>query len=195
MKLVHHYDGLVDLIPERRAEAEGFLGFLENETNWLTCPASTAHHLNVRGGLIAHSIITTRALLRMRETLGRNNISNESCVVAGLFHDVGKVGGPGQPFYIEEKKNGKVTYRVNRKLVAMGQGVRSLYLCAGGLKLTDEEAQAICYHDGQYIPDNLSIKNKEQPLTLLLHFADMWASHVLEADESDPRLKQLLEAD
>jgi len=195
MKLAHHYDGLLDLIPERGAEAEGFLRFLEKETNWLTCPASAAHHLNVRGGLIAHSINTTRTLLRMKETLGRNNISDESCVVAGLFHDVGKVGGPGQPFYIEEKQNGQVSYRINRKLVAMGQGVRSLYLCAGGLKLTDEEAQAICYHDGQYVADNLSVKNKEQPLTLLLHFADMWASHVLEAEEPGPRLKRLLEND
>jgi hypothetical protein len=183
MTLKHSYDGLLDLITERTEDVERFLHFLETQTNWLTAPASISYHMNVEGGLIKHSLLTTRTLLRIRDTL-QPGFNDETCAIVGLFHDVGKVGAPGQPFYVPTKDDeGKLTWRVNKDLVAMGQGVRSLYLCAGVLPLTDEEAQAICYHDGQYVAENLAIKNKERPLTLLLHFADMWSSHVVEVSE------------
>lgn len=189
MTLSHSYDGLLEMITERRADVERFLHFLETKTNWLTAPASTGHHLNVEGGLITHSLSVTHTLLRLRDTL-EPGFSDETCVIVGLFHDVGKVGAPGQPFYIAYKEeDGSTGFRINEDLVAMGQGVRSLYLCAGNLPLTDEEAQAICYHDGQYVVDNRTIKNKERPLTLLLHFADMWSSHVTEIEAEGPATK------
>lgn len=181
MRLAHKYDGLLDLLGERRGEVEKFLRFLEKETNWLIAPASISHHSNFKGGLIHHSVLTTRNLLKLRETLGPD-FSVETCITVGLFHDAGKVGAPGQPFYLLEKnRKGQEVFRINEDLVAMGLGVRSLYLCAGALALSDEEAQAICYHDGQYVPDNFTVKNRERPLTLLLHFADMWSSHIQEA--------------
>ena len=62
----------------------------------------------------------------------------------------------------------------------MGIAVRSLYLVSKYISLSDEEAQAIVYHDIQYITDNASVKHKEVPLTLLVHFADLWASSILE---------------
>jgi hypothetical protein len=43
-----------------------------------------------------------------------------------------------------------------------------------------EEAQAILYHDGQYIAENRFIAHKECPLTLLLTFADTWTAAVYE---------------
>lgn len=176
----HAYGGLLKLLKGRKAEVERFLKFLETETNWLIAPASVRHHSNMKGGLISHSVLTTKTLLEMRQTMAPH-FSEETCAIVGLFHDVGKVGAPGQPFYVlKRNKAGQEYFTINEDLVAMGMGVRSLYLCAGALSLSDEEAQAICYHDGQYIADNLSVKNKERPLTLLLHFADMWSSHVKE---------------
>jgi hypothetical protein len=62
----------------------------------------------------------------------------------------------------------------------MGLAVRSLYLVAQYIPLSDEEAQAIAYHDGQYIDDNKIIAHKEEPLTLLLHWADYWTAHIYE---------------
>lgn len=58
--------------------------------------------------------------------------------------------------------------------------VRSLYLATQYIPLTDAEAQAIAYHDGQYIDDNKIIAHKEEPLTLLLHWADYWTAHIHE---------------
>jgi len=180
MAKAEQYGGLLKLIKRRRSEVDRFLKFLEAETNWLIAPASISHHSNMKGGLISHSVLTTKTLLDMRETMAPQ-FSEETCALVGLFHDVGKVGAPGEPFYLLEKNaKGQEYFRINEDLVAMGMGVRSLYLCAGALTLSDEEAQAICYHDGQYIADNFSVKNKERPLTLLLHFADMWSSHVRE---------------
>jgi hypothetical protein len=193
MKLKHNYDGLLDLLDSRRLHAEKFLSFLEKKTTWLTTPASARHHLNVPGGLIQHSLLVTRTLLDIRDTLSPD-YSDEACVIVGLFHDVGKVGAPGKPFYLVERgPNGALGYKVNDDLVTLGMAVRSLYLIAPYMTLTDEEAQAICYHDGQYVPDNLAVKNKECPLTMMLHFADLWSSHQKEEVEDLATVRLLLE--
>lgn len=193
MKLAHDYEGLLDLLGDRRKQAEKFLLFLEKETSWLTAPASSHHHLNVPGGLLIHSIMVTRTLLEVRDTLAPD-YSDETCVIVGLFHDVGKVGAAGEPFYkVARQKDGRLGFQVNPELVTLGMAVRSLYLCAQHLTLTDEEAQAICYHDGQYVPDNLAVKNREQPLTLILHFADLWSSHTKEHSEPLAAVHSLLE--
>ena len=65
-------------------------------------------------------------------------------------------------------------YKNNPDLVYMGLAPRSLFLISQHLKLTDEEAQAILYHDGQYIDANKEVAHRECLLTLLLTFADTW---------------------
>ena len=40
--------------------------------------------------------------------------------------------------------------------------------------------QAIVYHDGQYVDDNRSCATHEEPLTLLLQYADSWSGFVIE---------------
>ena len=57
------------------------------------------------------------------------------------------------------------------------------------IKLTDDEAQAITYHDGLYILENKVVSHKERPLTLLLHYADYWTAHMY---ENENRRKELL---
>ena len=99
---------------------------LHSETTWLTSPASTRYHLNVKGGLLLHSVGVAETLLRIKDTLAPD-ISDESCVIVGLFHDLGKVGMPGKPYYLPEMKDGKPTgkYSINTELVSMGQSLRS----------------------------------------------------------------------
>jgi hypothetical protein len=60
----------------------------------------------------------------------------------------------------------------------MGLSLRSLYLVSQYIPLSDEEAQAIAYHDGMYVPEGRSVAHKEEPL--LLHWADMWTASVRE---------------
>jgi hypothetical protein len=58
--------------------------------------------------------------------------------------------------------------------------VRSLRLISQFIPLSEEEAQAIVYHDGQYVEENRIIAHREEPLTLLLSYADNWVGCVLE---------------
>ena len=46
--------------------------------------------------------------------------------------------------------------------------------------MTEEEVQAIVYHDGQYVEDNRSVALREEKLTLLLQHADIWSSRIIE---------------
>lgn len=78
---------------------------------------------------------------------------------------------------ILENKSG---YNYNSESVSMGLAVRSLYLISKYLKLTDDEAQAIAYHDGQYIDENKIVAHRESPLTLLVHYGDYWTAHIYE---------------
>jgi len=178
------YESLKQKVSGRKEPFDNFIHFLEKETTWLSSPASTRYHLCVEGGLLKHSVGVAETLLKFREFLAPG-ISEESCVIVGLFHDVGKVGMPGKPLYIPNdnewmvQKRG-IKFKVNPEVVSMGLAVRSLYLVAKHLPLTDAEAQAIAYHDGQYIDDNKVIAHNEEPLTLLVHWADYWTAHIYE---------------
>jgi len=178
------YKPLLEKIIHRGEQVNEFLNLLEDKTNWLIAPASTKYHLDRDGGLIDHSVGVTYTLLKLKNILDPE-ISDESCVIVGLFHDVGKVGMPGKPYYIKLKtpaKDGR-KYIINKKLPAMAVATRSLMLISKYIRLSDDEAQAIAYHDGQYIPEGKNVAHKESKLLLLLHYADYWTSHILERGE------------
>ncbi|PKN19310.1 MAG: phosphohydrolase [Deltaproteobacteria bacterium HGW-Deltaproteobacteria-6] len=184
MDLLDRYEALKQKVVERKTSFNRFLNIMESETTWFTSPASTRFHLAEKQGLLKHSIGVTENLLRFRECLAPA-ITEESCVIVGLFHDAGKLGMPGNPLYLPNDnewmvKNRGIHYKVSPDVVAMGLAVRSLYLVAQHIQLTDAEAQAIAYHDGQYIDDNKIIAHKEEPLTVLLHWADYWTAHIYE---------------
>lgn len=175
MSLEEEYNELKDKVLERKKDFDDFINFLESETSWLTAPASVRYHLSVETGLLQHSVGVTQTLLKIKNLLAPM-ISDESCVIVGLFHDVGKIGMPDAPRYL--KKGDKFVY--NKDQVEMQIANRSLYLVTKYIPLSDEEAQAILYHDGQYIAENRFIAHKECPLTLLLTFADTWTAAVCE---------------
>ena len=92
---------------------------------------------------------------------------------------------PGRPYYLAnpdswQKRNRGINYVVNRELTYMDIATRSLFLLAPRVTLTDDEAQAIRYHDGQYIDENRSVAHRETRLTRMLQYADNWAGGVLE---------------
>ncbi len=175
MSLEQDYKGLQAKVVERKTDVDDFIRFLEKETTWLSSPASTKYHLSVEKGLLRHSVGVTKTLLKLRELLAPQ-LSEESCVIVGLFHDVGKIGMPGSPRYL--KQGDRFVYNTDQVEMQIAQ--RSLYLVSKIVPLSDEEAQAILYHDGQYIMENRCVAHKECPLTLLLTFADTWTAAVYE---------------
>ncbi len=184
MIIQERYELLKKKVIKRKKEFDAFISKLEKDSSWLTSPASTKYHLNKEGGLLEHSVGVTETLLKLRETLAPQ-ISEESCVIVGLFHDVGKIGMPGKPRYLKNDNQWEIdkrgrTYKINPDEVYMNLAARSLYLVAKYIPLSDSEAQAILYHDGQYVEGNKEVAHHEMPLTLLAHFADLWTASIYE---------------
>jgi len=182
MTIKERYEELKNKVIVRQKEFKEFVGMLESDTSWLTSPASTRFHLNKEGGLLEHSVGVAEAMLKLRSVLAPQ-VSEESCVIVALLHDVGKIGMPGKPRYIKntndwEIRNRNMTYKINPDEVYMNLAVRSLYLIGKYIPLSDAEAQAILYHDGQFIDANKEVAHHEDPLTLLVQFADSWTAHI-----------------
>ena len=188
--LLSAYKKLLDHVKTRQEAVQKLDGFLRRETSWLTSPASTRFHLAHDSGLLEHSVNVATTLLKLRTCLAPD-LSDESCVIVGLFHDLGKIGMPGKPYYLPNPsewhvRNRGIHYIVNKDIVHMDIATRSLFLLAQHVPLRDDEAQAVRYHDGQYIVENQSVAHEETKLTRLLQYADNWSGGVIEDDrESD----------
>ena len=183
------YEALKAKIKTRVDEFADLIEFIETKTSWLTAPASTRFHLSKEGGLLEHSVNVAETLLRIKDTL-YPIIDDESCVIVGLLHDLGKAGTPEAAQYLKNEPTARqrqygygptYPYSFNKDLTYLSVPVRSLYLALPYIYLTEEEAQAIVYHDGQYVEDNRSVAKNERPLTLLLQYADNWCGFIVEA--------------
>jgi len=186
--VLERYKYLKSIVSERKEQFDRLISFIEKETTWLTAPASTKYHLCKEGGLLEHSINVAETILKVKAAIAPE-ITDESCVIVALLHDLGKVGMPGNPQYIRNEPSEKqkmygykpdYPYRFNSELVYLSVPVRSIYLALKYISLTEEEVQAIVYHDGQYVEDNRSCATHEKPLTLLLQYADSWSGFVIE---------------
>jgi len=189
--LLARYEKLKRLVTERKEAFEYLMDFVENETVYLTTPASTRFHLCTPNGLLQHSINVAETLLHMKSFLAPK-LSDESCVIVALMHDLGKAGFPGVPQYLDREPSEKEKidpksfwppYKYNSDILHMGVPIRSLYLIGPRFPLTPTEAQAIVYHDGQYVKENRGIATREEPLSLLLQYADNWSGFVMEMEE------------
>jgi hypothetical protein len=188
MELMTRYIELKELVEVRRIEFATLMEHIERDTAYLTAPASTKYHLCREQGLLEHSVNVAETMLKLRNALAPE-LSVESCVIVALLHDLGKVGMPGKPQYLinepteRQKQYGypaTVPYRFNNDLTYLSVPIRSIYLALPDLPLSDEEVQAIVYHDGQYVEDNRSVAAKETPLALLLQYADNWSGFIME---------------
>jgi len=183
------YENLIAKIKYRKEEFADLREFIETKTAWLTAPASTRFHLCKEHGLLEHSVNVAETLLRIKETL-YPLVDDESCVIVALLHDLGKAGTPeggaqyltNEPTERQRRAGYGATqpYRFNENLTYLSVPIRSLYLALPYITLSEDEAQAIAYHDGQYVYDNKSAAGKERPLTLMLHYADNWCGFVVE---------------
>jgi hypothetical protein len=167
------YAALFERSLSRRGRILEFKSFLEKETNWLAAPVFKRAHMDVEHGLLMHSVGVTENALRIKGLIA-SDITDESVIVAALFHDVGKLDYPGKPSGLpgdnEPPRRGR------------HHAMRSLYLVSRFIPLTGEEAQAIVAHDGVYPVNgggvNLEYFNKECRLQMIVHFADKWTAAV-----------------
>jgi len=168
------------------------LDYLQNKSDFFTCPASARFHGAHAGGLCEHSVNVYRCLTdylarpRVRE-LYKISYPDESVAVAALLHDLCKVG-----CYRAGTRNVKNdvtgqwekvnTYFYEDKL-PYGHGEKSVYIISGFMRLSRDEAMAIRWHMGFSGPEDSRTVGQalqQYPLAMALATADMEASYFLE---------------
>lgn len=169
------------------------------EYGFFETPCSTQHHLSEPGGLAAHSLNVLDVAKDLSKAL--NHIVPESSVViVSLLHDIGKMGQFNKPNYVPNMLKGRATkanpnpepyqstskpYITNPELLYVDHEVRALSIISKFIDLTEEEQQAILWHNGLYGPFKYEIQGKETPLYMILHWADMWASRIVELEDEE----------
>jgi len=171
----------------KRPGMEDLIDHMEKE-GFFTSPCSGGNHLAKEGGLAEHSLNVLHIAEKMGVALYGKTAYNkirESVEVVTLLHDLGKMGQFGKPNYTPNVlKSGKVSttkpYETNKDLLHVDHEIRSVVIASMFIDLTEEEHHAILYHNGLYGNLKYAISGKETPLYMLVHFADMWASRVVE---------------
>ena len=179
-KVKEEYSDLLSKISGRKGVKE-LASYLEKH-GLFKAPASTKYHLCIEGGLLIHQVGVAKLALKLKEQLMPDK-ADESVILCALFHDAHKVtDGFGNQTY--EKNNtptsDKQPYFWNTKQLGYGGGHKSALLVSKFVDLTQDELQAIAYHDGPFVPSWEDIKGDPYPLTLLIHYADMWSTWVVE---------------
>lgn len=173
-----------------KTKREGIVGLLDymSEIGFLDAPCSGGHHLCKEGGLLEHTV----NVMKYAEKIGvcllggeRYNEIHESVMIAAALHDLGKCGQFGKPEYVENVlASGKVSdtkpYKRNPDLLNVPHEIRSVSIAQMFIDLTEEEQHAILYHNGLYSSLKYEIQGNETPLYMIIHWADMWCSRVVE---------------
>lgn len=164
---------------------ENLLDYMD-KAGFYTAPASTKYHGAVEGGLAAHSINVWRIATQITQTIMSDAEFENSIIITSILHDLGKVGQFGKPLYVDNVLKKGISeaqpYKTNPDLRTLPHEIVSCIEIERFIQLTPEEQQAIAWHNGLYGAFKYEIAGKETPLYMILHFADMWASRVLEVD-------------
>lgn len=176
-------DKFLNLFNQINRDTGNLLEHLD-EIGYYTAPASSQYHGAKEAGTLEHSINVTELMLKLQPIIAPE-IPNDSILICGLFHDLGKCAYYGKPHYLPNYlKSGKLSeskpYTTNQDRLPIPHQVASLHILSKYIQLTEDEVYAILYHNGLYTPDGRVIQGKETPLLLLLHFCDMWASRFIE---------------
>ncbi len=180
--MLEKFNQYYDLV--KREGREELLNYLRS-TDYFEAPASTQYHLSSTGGLLEHSINVTDTLFKVSGLLTQGELSDESLAIVGLFHDLGKATYFNKPNYVENilksgKRSDAKPYETNKTRLNIPHEVASVHILSRFIELTEHETFAILYHNGLYTSTGYSLKGNETEIQMLLHFADLWCSRVIE---------------
>jgi hypothetical protein len=173
---------IIDTFPEpRRTQVRKMMDGVMGE-QFMMSPASTrrAFHNAFPCGLVAHSLNVVKYAVKLADTLAPGRWPRWKVMFCALFHDLGKAGSPGKPYYVptkEDWKRRKGEYYDVCKDEWMPNAEKSLYnLQLHGITLDYEETVAIRLNDGMASESNREYSFREPDLALVVHWADHWAS-------------------
>lgn len=175
------------LMKTGREGMDGLIEYME-DCGFFSAPCSGGFHLACEFGLVHH----TRHVMEYAEKIGVSLLGGEeynkihnSVTIAAALHDLGKMGQFEKPNYVPNiLKGGKPSdakpFKTNPDLMYVDHEIRSVAIASMFIDLTEEEQFAILYHNGMYGNLRYAFKDNETPLSMIIHWADMWASRVIE---------------
>lgn len=188
----------------KREGIEDLIDYMD-ENGFFESPASGGNHMCKEGGLAEHSMnVNTVAKQIAAVLLTDEELESlkDSITIVTLLHDLGKIGAFGKALYVPNMvKDGRVTkanpvqkykqseskpYERNKDLTNVPHAFRSVILATRYIDLTEDEEFAIMYHDGLYDRETggyAIIPGHETKLLMILHWADMWSSKIIEKKE------------
>ena len=177
-----------------RVGNERLLEWLD-KTDFYEAPASTRFHGAHKGGLVEHSLNVAFHLFKLFDAYAdsfslKDGDATETLAIVSLYHDLCKanfysVGTRNQ----KNEKTGqweKVPFYTIDDNLPYGHGEKSVYLIEHFMRLKTAEAIAIRWHMGAFdSTQNMNTMSQafdEYPISLFLHTADMFASHLDEKE-------------
>lgn len=171
-------EGIEDLLVEMQE-----IGFYD-------APASTQFHGAYEGALAEHSLnVLNCARTLAKAWLGKKwyEEHKDSIIICSLLHDLGKCGQFGKSLYVPNiLKTGQSEakpFKTNSDLMTLPHEIVSCIEITKFIDLTEDEQRAIAWHNGLYGAFKYDIQGKENELYMIIHFADMWASRVVEKED------------
>lgn len=192
-----------ELLTSTKREGIHDLLFWMRDNGFYRMPCSGGNHLAKEGGLAEHSLNVFHIMIKVYRSICPD-LTRESVIICALLHDLGKCGDYGKPGYIPNMLKGRRTkgnpmpepyqspnkpFKVNTELSPVDHEIRSFKIATKFIDLTEEEELAILWHNGLYGTFRYQIQGRETPLYMLLHFADLWASRVLEKEAEKPEIE------
>jgi len=189
-KYLSAINGFIDMFPEpRRTQVRRMMDGPQG-SQFMTAPASTRRrfHYAFPCGLVAHSLNVAMNAVKLADLLAPGRWPAHRIIFCALFHDIGKSGTPGKPYYTETKEHWKREkgefYDVSMEEF-MPNAEKSLHvLQLHGVTLDWEEAVAIRLNDGMGSESNREYSFREPALALIIHWADHWAMR-MEKEENE----------
>jgi len=147
-------------------------------TDFVTAPASTHYHHAYKCGLIKHTCETIALAFSIRKAC-EANVDYTELLTCSLLHDYGKVGKYKENSEYRSTDSTGYPFKYISRDAELSDQLRSvIYVTQMIPDISEKEIFAILYHDGLYPDENIISKNKETPLQLMIHWADMWSARM-----------------
>ena len=195
-----------------RPGIDNLVSWMENNSDFFTCPASCHFHGAFKYGLVQHSLNVYKAALAIKEHVSLplalpekqiENIPEDSLKIVCLMHDLCKANMYKETlkFFKDEQNDWQkyITYEIEDSY-PLGHGEKSVILLQNFIRLHPQEAIAIRFHMGMsdvammsspYTKGPLLQSFNSVPLLMIVMLADMHASFMQEK-EIDQKKENLI---
>jgi len=195
-----NYEKFMELISQdsRAEQLKKFYDIPHFAEELTTAPASAKAHFHnaFPGGYLDHVLRVADIALKMTGTFkaceGEINFTKQELIFAALHHDLGKLGVPGTPYYLDQdsdwhRKRGEL-YKHNEQIQYMKVPDRAVFLLqTHGIAVTEAEYLSIKLSDGMYSDGNEAYLKNWTPYSMKtnLPYIIHWADHMATTIERD----------